>query len=372
MGIMCSGASASAADPAPNAEARCAQQAVKLLSDYLAGYYKLVNATTHVIQKPLVAAGPSDSQQQTTPSAPQLPSLQALSTPLSGVMSGIDSTCDKVSDDPQQRLPSVDGLASTSSVEDLHRAATQHNGNSADWQHTGPARIRDSRREGCCAVEVQQCTGMWAEACDQHFPQVTMTLMCFAIDQITINLHSVPLQRAVHNHHQHPQAIAVSMQRAKTIESLCSGSLTAVQPQGTPTLLLCVLTNMAPQAIGHFSPLVRSAILTGISDLPYNIYRTLRQAQKEQVWQWVWHACQNDEAAAVRAAALKCVGCVVGSVPVQECQSGKFTTCAICSIAACSIHCGLCLIRSQVHDGVLVWAFNLTDCLNHSCMELVP
>ena len=203
MGIMCSGASASAADPAPNAEARCAQQAVKLLSDYLAGYYKLLSATAHVIQKPLVAGGPSDSQQQTTPSAPQLPSLQALSTPLSGVMSGIDSTCDKVSDDPQQRLPSVDGLASTSSVEDLHRAATQHNGNSADSQHTGPARIRNSRHEACRAVEVQQCTGMWAEACDQHFPQVTMTLMCLAIDQITINLHSVPLQRAVHNHHQH-------------------------------------------------------------------------------------------------------------------------------------------------------------------------
>ena len=76
------------------------------------------------------------------------------------------------------------------------------------------------------------------------------------------------------------------------------------------------------QAVCHSSALVRSAAQAGLSELPYCAYRYLPQSQHGQIWQWVWDACQNDEAAAVRAAAAKGLGHLAGGVPVQCCQSG--------------------------------------------------
>lgn len=82
------------------------------------------------------------------------------------------------------------------------------------------------------------------------------------------------------------------------------------------------LNSLLFQAVAHSSPLVRSAAQASLADLPCAILQSFTLVQQGRVWQWVWHACQHDEAAAVRAAAAKCLGHVAGSVPVQECQSG--------------------------------------------------
>jgi len=82
------------------------------------------------------------------------------------------------------------------------------------------------------------------------------------------------------------------------------------------------LNSLLFQAVAHSSPSVRSAAQASLADLPCAILQSFTLVQQGRVWQWVWHACQHDEAAAVRAAAAKCLGHVAGSVPVQECQSG--------------------------------------------------
>ena len=76
------------------------------------------------------------------------------------------------------------------------------------------------------------------------------------------------------------------------------------------------------QAVAHGSPLVRSAAQAGLSDLPPPTLHSLTLTQQRRVWQWVWHACQRDEAAAVRAAGAKCLGSIAGGVPVEEYISG--------------------------------------------------
>ena len=76
------------------------------------------------------------------------------------------------------------------------------------------------------------------------------------------------------------------------------------------------------QAVHHSSPLVRSTAHAGLSDIPYAAYQALRPSQQMQLWQWVWHACHHDEAAAVRAAAIMGLGYIAASLPVQACHSG--------------------------------------------------
>ncbi|KAL0055415.1 hypothetical protein WJX82_000229 [Trebouxia sp. C0006] len=120
-----------------------------------------------------------------------------------------------------------------------------------------------------------------------------------------------------------------------------------------------------PQAVAHSSPSVRSAAQASLADLPCIILQSLTLAQQARVWQWVWHACQHDEAAAVRAAAAKCLGYVAGSVPVQDCQSD------VCrSIGVLCIAIGDSTLSVRVSSASA--AANVADALQQQQQQLDP
>ncbi|DBA69737.1 TPA: hypothetical protein ACH3X2_012467 [Trebouxia sp. C0005] len=182
-------------ETAPNAEAKCAQQAVRLLSEYLGGCHRQSIANKSTSMSVDAVSSGCDSKETRRLSEGAMPKQKQVS---SQAEPGLSS----------QSVPSASGTAE-------------------------------------CRVNEQQCSVMWAEACDEHFPQ----------------------------------------------------------------------------AVAHSSPLVRSAAQASLADLPYAIFQSLALAQQGRIWQWVWHACQHDEAAAVRASGAKCLGHVAGSVSVQDCQS---------------------------------------------------
>lgn len=76
------------------------------------------------------------------------------------------------------------------------------------------------------------------------------------------------------------------------------------------------------QAVCHDSPFVRTAAQAALSELPYPLYGALPSSWQAQICSWVWEACQHDSAAAVRAAAAKCLGRTAEGMPVQNCPSG--------------------------------------------------
>ena len=76
------------------------------------------------------------------------------------------------------------------------------------------------------------------------------------------------------------------------------------------------------QAVSHDSPVVRTAAQAALSELPYPLYAALPSSGQAQICSWVWKACQHDSAAAVRAAAAKCLGRIAEGMPVQSCPSG--------------------------------------------------
>lgn len=85
---------------------------------------------------------------------------------------------------------------------------------------------------------------------------------------------------------------------------------------------IVVTVIMLMQAVSHDSPVVRTAAQAALSELPYPLYAALPSSQQAQICSWVWHACQRDSAAAVRAAAAKCLGRIAERMPVQSCPSG--------------------------------------------------
>ena len=80
------------------------------------------------------------------------------------------------------------------------------------------------------------------------------------------------------------------------------------------------------QAVCHESSFVRSAAQAGLSEMPYPVYQTFASVQQTQICDWIWHACQHDSAAAVRAAAVKCLGHVAEGMPWDGCQSGALSS----------------------------------------------
>ncbi|DBA99192.1 TPA: hypothetical protein ACH3X3_011813 [Trebouxia sp. C0006] len=226
-------------ETAPNAEAKCAQQAVRLLSEYLSSCHrqssanKSTSASMDVVSS---AGGSEDTRRSSERPTPKQKQVSSQAEP------GLSS----------QSVLSASGAA-------------------------------ESR------VDEQQCTVMWAEACDEHFPQ----------------------------------------------------------------------------AVAHSSPSVRSAAQASLADLPCIILQSLTLAQQARVWQWVWHACQHDEAAAVRAAAAKCLGYVAGSVPVQDCQSD------VCrSIGVLCIAIGDSTLSVRVSSASA--AANVADALQQQQQQLDP
>ena len=79
------------------------------------------------------------------------------------------------------------------------------------------------------------------------------------------------------------------------------------------------------QAVCHESSFVRSAAQTGLSEMPYPVYRMFASDEQTQICEWIWHACQHDSTAAVRAAAVKGLGHIAESMPWDERQSGALS-----------------------------------------------
>ena len=117
-----SGTTSSPPETAPNAEAKCAQQAVRLLSQYLSGCHRQssanisTSASTHA-----VSSGFGSEDARRLPEGPMPKQKQVRSQAEPGLSS--------------QSVPSASGAAE-------------------------------------CRVNEQQCSVMWAEACEEHFPQV--------------------------------------------------------------------------------------------------------------------------------------------------------------------------------------------------------
>ena len=119
-----SGNTSSPPETAPNAEARCAQQAVRLLSEYLSGCHRQSNAhkstsaSIHVVSS---ACGNEDTRRLSEAAMPKQKQVSCQAE------SGLSS----------HSVPSASGAAE-------------------------------------CRVDEQQCSVMWAEACDEHFLQVRL------------------------------------------------------------------------------------------------------------------------------------------------------------------------------------------------------
>ncbi len=119
-----SGTTSSPPETAPNAEAKCAQQAVRLLSEYLSGCHRQssANKSTSASMDVVSSAGGSDDARHLSEGpAPKQKRVN------SQAELGLSS----------QSVPSASGAAE-------------------------------------CRVNEQQCSVMWAEACDEHFPQVRL------------------------------------------------------------------------------------------------------------------------------------------------------------------------------------------------------
>ncbi len=119
-----SGTTSSPPETAPNAEAKCAQQAVRLLSEYLTGCHRQSSAN------------------------------KSTSVSLDDVSSGRGSKdTRRLSEGPLPKQKQVSSQA-------------EHGLNSQS--------VSSASRAAECRVHEQQCSVMWAEACDEHFPQVRL------------------------------------------------------------------------------------------------------------------------------------------------------------------------------------------------------
>ncbi len=177
--VLCTGSTATGSVSTPTAEAKCAQQAVRLLSEYLSGCHRLCSATGS-------ALGPTQSghNQHSTAS----PSQQPFSPPLhpSNAEASLDSKADLAFEGPHRTVQgpaSCKGSAVRVSEHDV--AAAQQSISSVGKQHLAPTTVSASTKisrqwsifqpmssEAADVVDQQRCCVMWAEACDQHFPQV--------------------------------------------------------------------------------------------------------------------------------------------------------------------------------------------------------
>lgn len=120
------GTASSGSEAAPNAEAKCAQQAVRLLSEYLSGSHRLASASTSTPCTPLQGISPGHTHHIAPP-------------------------CDELSSEEQQVSPPSVTKCSVHS----------HSANSTS--------ATEQRR-----TDEQQCCVMWGEACDKHLPQVSL------------------------------------------------------------------------------------------------------------------------------------------------------------------------------------------------------
>ena len=114
-----SGTTGSPPETALNAEAKCAQQAVRLLSEYLSGCHGQSNSSSMDVVGS--ACGSEDTRRLSEGPTPKQKQVSSQAEP------GLSS----------QSVPSASGAAR-------------------------------------CRVDEQQCSAMWAEACDEHFPQVRL------------------------------------------------------------------------------------------------------------------------------------------------------------------------------------------------------
>lgn len=69
----------------------------------------------------------------------------------------------------------------------------------------------------------------------------------------------------------------------------------------------------------------------------------MESAWQAQICSWIWHACQHDSAAGVRAAAAKCTGQVAEGMPVQGCLSGDLHSGAVSVITLSWVLLHCCL-----------------------------
>ena len=137
------------------------------------------------------------------------------------------------------------------------------------------------------------------------------------------------------------------------------------------------------QAVCHASPIVRSAAQAGLCELPHPIYEALEAAQQAQICNWIWHACQHDSAAAVRAAAAKCLGHVVEGMTLQGCPSGthgmmickpNFAPMSLLQSCVCCTHVSAaptCFVHIMQHCAVTVQLASSLVHL-HLCRTLCP
>ncbi|KAL3153661.1 hypothetical protein ABBQ32_013262 [Trebouxia sp. C0010 RCD-2024] len=225
------GLSAAAGEGAPSAEAKCAQQAIKLLSEFLSGCYSLTEAKTQPHSGAAVChveSSPTRKRQQGQWRA-----------------TGTEAA---TGHQPSEQMPKPSQACSPFDSRGTEPMQTRKaDGAAKRAQHAAlPSSPTDAVTSAVGhAAEEAQCIEMWRQSC------------------------SCPL----------------------------------------------------PQAVSHDSPVVRTAAQAALSELPYPLYAALPSSQQAQICSWVWHACQRDSAAAVRAAAAKCLGRIAERMPVQSCPS---------------------------------------------------
>ena len=120
------GTVSSGSEAAPNAEAKCAQQAVRLLSEYLSGSHRLASSSNSTPCTPLQGISPGHSHPTGVPSE-ELSSEEQRTSLRPVTKSSVDSH-------------SADSTSAT-----------------------------EQRR-----TDEQQCCVMWGKACDKHLPQVSL------------------------------------------------------------------------------------------------------------------------------------------------------------------------------------------------------
>ena len=178
-----SGRTEEASETAPNAAAKCAQQAVKLLSEFLNGYPRLAQAKPETADGVLpfyqVPTGPGPSRSPVT-NGSGLPSGQTEQGP-----EAIDVPADKGRSDLQssylQRVPA----ASSNFFPEESKDA---------WPSAG-------------STVAASCTAMWSQACGHLFPQVIFNQDGTLEDCRPITLALWPLQLGCRVCHAKPDLL---------------------------------------------------------------------------------------------------------------------------------------------------------------------
>jgi len=88
--------------------------------------------------------------------------------------------------------------------------------------------------------------------------------------------------------------------------------------------------------MGHMSSLVRSVAHACMSECAYPCRQQQPQHLQQRMWQLVQTACGSDEAAAVRAAAAKCLGYLAeGPLVTNATQGYRCHFTVVCTIDCC-------------------------------------